>query len=408
MTNTLQFLELFAGIGGLSEGFIENSFTPVAFIEKDRHCCDTLKTRQVYFELKKSNNLKIYNDYLLNKITKEELYNSVSKKILDTVINQEINANTQTMLIEIIKKRLKNKKLDLVLGGPPCQAYSLIGRAQNKEKENDDRIYLYKYYLEFLKKLKPTSFIFENVPGLLSINKGILFQSIMQDFSSIGYKVSYRVLNANDYGVLQNRKRVIVVGNRYKKINLDNLKNNKYDFNVHSIFSDLAPLRPSEEKNQYLTKPNEYLLKTKIRQEGDILTAHHTRRHNIRDLNIYRVAIQLWNEHKKKLKYSNLPSHLKTHKNEHSFLDRYKVVCSDLPATHTLVAHIAKDGHHYIHPDINQCRSLSVREAARIQSFPDNFFFEGPRTSQFIQIGNAVPPLLSITLSQKFKELYAT
>lgn len=122
------------------------------------------------------------------------------------------------------------------------------------------------------------------------------------------------------------------------------------------------------------------------------LTQHIARMHNENDREIYETAINMWNNHKQRLKYTDLPEINRTHKNLKSFLDRFKVVSADLPFSHTVVAHIAKDGHYYIHPDITQKRSLSVREAARLQSFPDNFFFEGPRTSAFTQIGNAVPP----------------
>ncbi len=402
------FLELFAGVGGLSEGFIESGFKPVAFIEKDKYCCDTLKTRQAYFHLKSTDKLNIYYQYLSKKISKSDFYNFIPKRKFDMIFNKEINKSSIDALISNIEKRLKNKKLDLILGGPPCQAYSLIGRAQNKTKKNDERLFLYKYYLQFLSKLKPTTFVFENVPGLLSIDKGDLFNSIIKDFEKLGYKVTFETLNSHDYGVLQERKRLIVVGNINKKINLAQLQKNKLKYNVEALFADLKPLKPSEIKNQYVSSPNEYLKKSSIRKEEDVLTLHNARPHNQRDLEIYKFAIDLWNRSKTRLKYSDLPEKLRTHKNEKSFLDRFKVVCADLESSHTLVAHIAKDGHHYIHPDVNQCRSISVREAARIQSFPDNFFFEGPRTAQFTQIGNAVPPLLSKSLSQSIKKCYET
>jgi DNA (cytosine-5)-methyltransferase 1 len=121
-------------------------------------------------------------------------------------------------------------------------------------------------------------------------------------------------------------------------------------------------------------------------------------------LNIYKIAIKKWLKKSERLQYPDLPSELKTHKNESSFVDRYKVV--DINGlSHTMVAHIAKDGHHYIYPDSKQVRSLSVREAARIQSFSDDFFFEGGRSAAFRQIGNAVPPLMANTIAKSIKEL---
>ena len=130
-----------------------------------------------------------------------------------------------------------------------------------------------------------------------------------------------------------------------------------------------------------------------MRNGVDFVTQHIARPHNQRDLSIYRIAIQNLQKGKR-LKYSELPESLKTHKNQESFLDRFKVVDPN-GYSHTMVAHIAKDGHHFIHPSLRQTRSLSVLEAARIQSFPDNFYFEGGRTAAFRQIGNAVPPLMA-------------
>ena len=122
-----------------------------------------------------------------------------------------------------------------------------------------------------------------------------------------------------------------------------------------------------------------------------------------RDRDIYRLAIKSWKKNHSRLKYTEIPKELATHSNRTSFLDRFKVVADDLPAAHTLVAHISKDGHYYIHPDLKQARSISVREAARIQSFPDDFYFEGSRTAVFIQIGNAVPPLLAKNIAEALK-----
>ena len=205
--------------------------------------------------------------------------------------------------------------------------------------------------------------------------------------------------------MLQKRKRIIIIGYRkdlrYKFPEFEFVDHN---FNVNHILSDLPVLEPGEEKNVYKRKTNKYLEIYKIRNEKfDILTQNISRPHNDTDRKIYKIAINLWNTKKRRLKYSELPERLKNHKNEISFEDRFKVVDKD-GLCHTLVAHIAKDGHYYIHPDINQLRSITVREAARIQSFSDNYFFEGSRTSAFQQIGNAVPPLMAENIARKLKK----
>ena len=158
----------------------------------------------------------------------------------------------------------------------------------------------------------------------------------------------------------------------------------------------MPKIQTNHSDNQYRDKEfSEYLKETGIRTEDDILTWHIARNHIDRDRNIYRMAINAWNNNHGRLRYSDLPDCLSTHKNKSGFLDRFKVVAADLPTSHTMLAHISKDGHYFIHPDIEQARSISVREAARIQSFPDSYFFEGSRTAAFTQIGNAVPPLMA-------------
>ena len=144
-------------------------------------------------------------------------------------------------------------------------------------------------------------------------------------------------------------------------------------------------------------------LQFELRNGVDFVTQHIARPHNVRDLKIYQIAINKWLNESKRLKYPDLPSALKTHKNEKAFVDRFKVV--DINGlSHTMVAHIAKDGHHYIYPDTKQVRSISVREAARIQSFPDDYYFEGGRTAAFRQIGNAVPPLMAKEIACQIKK----
>lgn len=154
-----------------------------------------------------------------------------------------------------------------------------------------------------------------------------------------------------------------------------------------------------------ISKPSEWLEQAQIYSNLP-LTWHEARPHSKQDLEIYQYAVNLWNSEKRRLHYDDLPEYLKSHKGRNSFVDRFKVVAGNLAACHTVVAHISKDGHHYIHPDIEQNRSITPREAARIQSFPDDYYFENvsgkpARTSAFKQIGNAVPVLLAQKIAEK-------
>ncbi|SNQ61310.1 Cytosine-specific methyltransferase (fragment) [Candidatus Methanoperedens nitroreducens] len=211
-----------------------------------------------------------------------------------------------------------------------------------------------------------------------------------------------------DYGVLQKRKRVVVIGKRgNSKFEFPELEKtvNKWKIKF-DLLADLPALKPGggEKIMQYKTGLTNYLEKFEIRNGVDFVTQHITRPHNERDLSIYRIAIQKWLNNGERLKYSDLPENLKTHNNQESFLDRFKVVDPN-GCSHTVVAHIARDGHYYIYPDFKQIRSLSIREAARIQSFSDDYYFEGSRSAAFRQIGNAVPPLMAKSIAVSIKKL---
>lgn len=406
----INYIDLFAGAGGLSEGFTATGFHPVSHVEMNKEACNTLKTRACYYYLKNEGKLTIYRDYLNGIITRDELYAFVPAYITNTVINQTMSEESMTDLFDRINQLLKEQKVDkvdLLVGGPPCQAYSLVGRAVKSDgMANDPRNYLYKLYIKVLKEYLPQMFVFENVPGLLTANRGQYLRDMKKAFDEAGYKIDWKVLNSADFGVLQNRRRVIIIGwkkgskHYYPKFTA--IKNN---YTVHDIFDDLPRIQPGGEGYKY-RKGNysSYLSESGIRKNDDILTWHVSRPNIKRDRSIYRKVIETWNIEKRRIKYTELPAKLCTHKNREAFLDRFKVVAADLPASHTMMAHISKDGHYFIHPDIRQARSISVREAARIQSFPDDFYFEGARTAAFTQIGNAVPPLMAKGIALELKK----
>lgn len=406
----LNYIDLFAGAGGLSEGFIREGFHPVAHVEKSKEACDTLKTRLAYHYLCQNKNHKTYFSYLQNEISREELWKIIPDEIIDSVINNEISGKTIENIFKKIDEKLESKKVDLVIGGPPCQAYSLVGRSRDPNRmEGDKRNFLFRYYAQFLVRYKPKYFVFENVLGLQTAGHKKYLNEMIQLFSEIGYSTDLQILNAEEYGVLQRRRRVVIIGKRGKmKFHFPKLKTVINNWEIKKdLFFDLPKLKPGEQLQiAKYTKPiNEYLKKTKTRNGADFVTQHITRHHNERDLEIYAIAIDKWLKEKKRLKYDELPKRLQTHKNILAFLDRYKVV-DPTGHSHTVVAHISKDGHYYIYPDKNQVRSISVREAARIQSFPDDYFFEGGRTAAFKQIGNAVPPLMAQALAKSISQLF--
>jgi DNA (cytosine-5)-methyltransferase 1 len=400
------FIEVFSGAGGLSEGFVRAGFEGIAHVEMNKDACLTLETRAIYHYLKGKNKLGIYKQYLQGFITRNELIENfgIPQEVLKSVINKEISDKTIESIFQSIDERLLGRSPDLLIGGPPCQAYSIVGRARDPNKMKEDpRNHLYLYYVEFLKKYQPKVFVFENVPGILSANNGSQLGKIFDAIKAVGYNVEYKVLNSKNFNVLQDRKRVIIIGSRldldfqYPDFKEKDLSDSKKGFG--ELYRDLKFLNHGEGIMGAVDYTNEtisdYLKESKIRTEEDeFVTQHIVRPNNENDLQIYRLAVELKSKGKNLNYRDDVPQHLKKHKNESSFLNRFNVVAED-NLSQTVVAHIAMDGHYYIHPDINQNRSISIREAARIQSFPDNYFFEGSRTAAFKQIGNAVPPLLA-------------
>ena len=419
MTRKLKFLDLFAGAGGLSEGFIRAGFIPVAHVESNRAACFTLRTRMAYHWLKSNGCVEQYNNYLYGNITRPELYELIPKQCIASVINAEISKDSLAWIFRTIDELLDNSRLDLIIGGPPCQAYSIVGRARDRNKmKGDKRNYLYIYYAEFLIRYRPLFFVFENVTGLLSAKDtdgNLYFDKMRNLFREAGYETEHRILSADEYGVPQSRKRIILVGKRTTASGFyPEPAKWQPGIKVGEVLNDLPPLKTGEgtitpcRLREYA---GSYLYDAGIINGEGVVTWHQARPNTEQDLEIYRIAVEQWNKEKSRLNYNALPGRLKTHRQRESFTDRFKVVAADLPTSHTVVAHIAKDGHYYIHPDINQNRSLTPREAARLQTFPDDYFFESTsgvpgRTPAFRQIGNAVPVLLASGIAGKLMEVW--
>lgn len=424
MNNHPTYLDLFAGAGGLSEGFVRAGYKPVAHVEMNVAACYTLKTRQVFHWLRENGEIEKYYQYIRGKLPRQKLYEMVPSAVVGSVLNYEI---TQSILNELFDQidNLIHGSVDVIVGGPPCQAYSLVGRARDSESmKNDERNYLYRMYARFLERYKPKYFVFENVTGLLSAkNKsGHLYLDVMKRlFRSKGYATGFRIVSSDDYGVPQRRKRVILIG---KKLEGDErassfsypqfVRPNIRPCTINELFSDLPRLHAGDgdlHSVSLLEDACSFLYDTGIRSSSYPEASYHVaRRQTDIDLEIYKIAAQQWKDSKERLVYSELPPNLIRHNNVTSFLDRYKVVDGSSTTSHTVVAHIHKDGHYYIHPDVEQNRSLTPREVARLQTFPDDYFFESATTipsptCAYRQIGNAVPVLLAECIALGLKGL---
>lgn len=398
MTKKNTFIDLFAGCGGFSEGFYNEDFKSLSHVDFDQPCCDTLSHR---LRSKGYSDDKIYRNVICGDITKKE---------------------TQDRLI----KAVNGQEVDVVVGGPPCQAFSSVGRAQDPySMRNDPRNYLFKNYMEILEHFNPKIFVFENVSGLLSAkpNGSYILPEIIRDMSqnySVCSDKETILLDSSNYGVPQVRKRVILIGVRkdlkiksesiYENIKKTNfspemeIKNTtgglKKYLTVRDAISDLPKLKPGEgnEEIEFKTHSQNEYVKLMRNLNTTKLYNHVARKHNENDQERYRIL----SKNNWQLKdLSDVRPDLVHHDPKH-FGNRYTVQNYEKPGR-TVVAHLYKDGNLFIHPDHNQSRTFTVREAARIQSFPDDFQFIGSRTNQFKQVGNAVPPLMAQAIAKSIK-----
>ena len=395
------FIDLFAGCGGLSEGFYRQGFKAVAHVEIDHYACETLRERMRYYG-----------------------YKNIDKEVVEGDI-------TSPDIISRIDEAVNGREVDMIIGGPPCQAYSTAGRVRDKKgMENDARNFLFESYVKILEHYLPKLFVFENVTGLFSAKVG--GESILPKvISALGkhYEVisdpEKIVFNTSNYGVPQIRKRIILIGIRkdIKSLNISDIYNSitktHYDpempdsdrkglkkfVDVKEALGDLPIVYPgqdaSTDKFNYPCD-NEFL--KAIGKPGiHPLMDHICRKHNDVDRERFRVMI------KNRWSFGEMRKARPDLEHEHArvFDNSYVVQWWDLPSK-TIIAHLHKDGFQFIHPDYEQARTFTVREAARIQSFPDDFVFKGSRGEKYKQIGNAVPCLFAEALAKAAKKALNT
>lgn len=332
-----------------------------------------------------------------------------------------------------VKKKIYDLgDIDVVVGGPPCEGFSVVGRVKiaslaregiwklrNKKSGfiDDPRNVLYKEFVKIIKTVQPKFFIMENVPGMLSYRKGEIVQQIIQDFKSIGYdNTDVAILSSELYGVPQKRKRVFFIGNRlgiknvvpqpthYDPLAKGNgmFHNGKEVVTVWDAIGDLPRIKAGEGKDEMPYKNGTFSdyqewARKGFRQESRYVLHHVARAHTERDIRTFELLkkFRLW---------KNLPQYAKNWYGyrDDAFEDKMKRLYRNRPSW-TVQSHLYKDGYVYVHPTQN--RTITVREAARLQSFTDNFVFEGPRSQKFHQVGRAVPPLLAKAIAHEVKKI---
>jgi DNA (cytosine-5)-methyltransferase 1 len=502
---SVPIIDLFAGPGGLAEGFTslrdeEIAFNVAVAVEKEPAAHRTLTLRSFFRQFPRDAAPSEYYAYVRGEITRDELfrvYRRESEAALKSCLLGELGQRGHTArIVKAIAAALAGRQLWILIGGPPCQAYSIVGRSRmssdrtREEFEADHRHYLYRQYLEIIARFKPPIFVMENVKGLLSskISGEYIFQRMLDDLQEPGsatrsreiwggtryrivpcdamtdepveYRYSDYIIRAENLGVPQRRHRVILLGIR-RDLEFRaafELEPTSRTTHVCEVIDDLPELRSRlsqeedspeawyeavNETKQYLNADinsavcramnlamkaafahtdygGRYVKRLKSSRMPRRLRDwyldealngalnHETRLHRRDDLRRYLFVSCFGLVYKRSPKLADFPVHLlpdhenvwMARKSHELFDDRFRTQIAREPAT-TVTSHIAKDGHSFIHHDASQCRSWTVREAARAQSFPDNYFFEGTRTQQYVQVGNAVPPLLASSIARR-------
>ena len=494
----IPIVDVFAGPGGLGEGlsrFRDGSgrqrFRLVLSIEKDRIAHQTLRLRAFHRQFAPDALPDEYHEYTQGRIKWQDLASAFPAESSEAdreaiCLTLAPDAETIGRIRELIGSRIGQGRTWGLVGGPPCQAYSLVGRSRNRGNkayvaEGDHRQTLYVEYLQILADHNPAFFVMENVKGMLSaqLHSQQLFRRIIGDLetpsralaregrSTTGQPFGYSlhslvvpgeasdldptsfVVRAELYGVPQRRHRVIIVGIREDLTSsLSQLIPTKKPRGVWSMIRDLPPLRSGlsggddsyeawigtlssfkgelwfksldsdvrREAKLAIEKAGEHALErgadVAARRNRKLTYNHSTRGHMKDDLKRYLFASTFASVRSQSPTLIDFPKGiLPNHANvplaldSGHFADRFRVQLAAEPAT-TVTSHISKDGHYFIHPSPWQCRSLTVREAAILQSFPDDYFFCGPRTAQYVQVGNAVPPLLAEQIAKVLADAF--
>ena len=345
MKNKLNAIDLFCGCGGLSYGFEKAGYNILLGIDNDSKALETF-----------------------------ELNHYGAKSICGDI--------TEVTYEEDIKPLIGDQKIDVIIGGPPCQGMSLSG----PRKFDDPRNKLYLSYIRLVKEIQPKAFVIENVPGLVGLFGGQIKDSIIEKFTEMGYQIQYKILCAADYGVQQNRKRVVFVGIKKGEFVYPEIHENKVSCSM--ALSDLPTLEDElgEEVLDYLMQPqNEY--QKIMRKNSEVVKNHIAANHSDRVKKIISLVPDGGN-------YKDLPDEYINSRNFHVAWTRF---ASDKPAPTIDTGH-----RHHFHYKYN--RVPTVRECARLQSFPDDFIFLGNKTQQFRQVGNAVPPLMAQCIAEQLKK----
>lgn len=397
----INVLDLFAGCGGLTDGFEQaGGFHTLACVEWESRPAETLRLR-----LEKKWGYKNSKDIVLRFDMQR------TNELLTGWNDPEYGQN------DGLNRIISDKKVDVIVGGPPCQAYSMAGRVRDENgMQNDYRNYLFESYLKLVVNYKPDFFIFENVPGILSAKPGgvSIISRISKEIEKIGYTISSdlkkeALIDASDFGVPQSRKRVIIFGvnkakfgKKSKEIisdfysSLVRKSNSVSKKNVHDAIASLPKLFPL---NKAVGRLSHQVATCEF-------TDHVPRFHSKRDIKIFKLLAE--DIESKKYKFVSIDSIKKLYEKEtgkSSSVHKYYVLRWDRQSN-TIPAHLYKDGLRHIHPDSTQGRSLTVREAARLQTFEDDYEFIGSMSDKYKMIGNAVPPLLAKSIALSLYELY--